>query len=69
MNTVLVWSYYIIVPFVAAAVTLLVWKRHQIATFAVIAGTLAGAALSLATSALYWSDVKPYQSYVGEAVN
>lgn len=63
MTAILQWSYFIIVPFVAACVTLLVWGRSEMKSFALIAGTLAGAALSLGISAMFWGDVDYQQVY------
>ncbi|MFK7938951.1 MAG: hypothetical protein AB8B82_06200 [Roseovarius sp.] len=66
MTGLLQWSYFIIVPFVTAWVTLFVWGRSEMMSFALIAGTLAGAAMSLGVSALFWNDVDYQQIYEGD---
>jgi hypothetical protein len=60
------WSYFIIVPLATAWITLFVWGRSEMWSFASIVGTLAGAALSLGVSAMFWNDEDAYKSYVSE---
>lgn len=66
MTGLLQWIYFIIAPLAEAVVALLVWSRRERMSFAVIAGALAGAALSLGRSAMFQNDVDAYQPFTSE---
>ena len=55
MSLLLQWVFFIATPFLSAWAALFVWARFEIMSYALIAGTLAGVAVGLAISMLFWS--------------
>ena len=56
MTSLLHWAFYFVGPFIAAWAAVYVWAHFEILSYAMVAGTLAGAMVTLGISFLFWSD-------------